>query len=34
MKPEMAAVLSGAKTPTAAAADMQSAAVLGIKKLQ
>lgn len=34
MKPEMAAVLAGTKTPQAAAADMQSAAVLGIKKLQ
>jgi arabinogalactan oligomer/maltooligosaccharide transport system substrate-binding protein len=34
MKPEMAAVLAGAKTPAAAAADMQSAAELGIKKLQ
>jgi len=34
MKPEMAAVLAGSKTPQAAAADMQSAAVLGIKKLE
>jgi arabinogalactan oligomer/maltooligosaccharide transport system substrate-binding protein len=34
MKPEMAAVLSGAKSPAAAAAAMQSAAVAGIKKLQ
>jgi arabinogalactan oligomer/maltooligosaccharide transport system substrate-binding protein len=34
MKPEMAAVLAGAKTPQAAAAAMQSAAVAGIKKLQ
>jgi arabinogalactan oligomer/maltooligosaccharide transport system substrate-binding protein len=34
MKPEMAAVLSGSKTPQAAAAAMQSAAVSGIKKLQ
>jgi len=34
MKPEMAAVLSGAKTPQAAAAAMQNAALAGIKKLQ
>ncbi|MCX7031904.1 MAG: extracellular solute-binding protein [Spirochaetes bacterium] len=34
MKPELAAVLSGAKTPQAAAAAMQNAAVTGIKKLQ
>jgi arabinogalactan oligomer/maltooligosaccharide transport system substrate-binding protein len=34
MKPEMAAVLAGSKTPQAAAAAMQSAAVVGIKKLQ
>jgi len=34
MKPEMAAVLAGSKTPQAAAAAMQSAAVAGIKKLQ
>jgi arabinogalactan oligomer/maltooligosaccharide transport system substrate-binding protein len=34
MKPEMAAVLAGSKTAEAAAADMQSAAVLGIKKLE
>ena len=34
MKPEMAAVLAGSKSPQAAAAAMQSAAVAGIKKLQ
>jgi arabinogalactan oligomer/maltooligosaccharide transport system substrate-binding protein len=34
MKPEMAAVLAGSKTAEAAAADMQSAAVAGIKKLE
>jgi len=34
MKPEMAAVLAGSKTPQAAAAAMQAAAVAGIKKLQ
>ena len=34
MKPEMAAVLAGSKTPQAAAAAMQSAALAGIKKLQ
>jgi len=34
MKPEMAAVLAGSKTPQAAAAAMQSAAVAGFKKLQ
>jgi maltose-binding protein MalE len=34
MKPEMAAVLAGSKTPKAAAADMQSSAVTGIKKMQ
>jgi arabinogalactan oligomer/maltooligosaccharide transport system substrate-binding protein len=34
MKPEMTAVLAGSKTPQAAAAAMQSAAVAGIKKLQ
>ncbi len=34
MKPEMAAVLAGSKTPAAAAAAMQSAAVAGIKKLK
>jgi arabinogalactan oligomer/maltooligosaccharide transport system substrate-binding protein len=34
MKPEMAAVLAGSKTPQAGAAAMQAAAVAGIKKLQ
>jgi arabinogalactan oligomer/maltooligosaccharide transport system substrate-binding protein len=34
IKPEMAAVFSGTKTAEAAAKDMQSAAVLGIKKLE
>jgi arabinogalactan oligomer/maltooligosaccharide transport system substrate-binding protein len=34
MKPEMAAVLSGSKTPAQAAADMQAAALAGIRALE